>query len=182
MGYALFFGTAGEAGMKHPSGSALKGSNMTQERRLQVALIVVGIVFVAGVYPLINLWPAGFRWQPEQPEYEQMIVVIYAVLGIFLIRASRDPFNPSAGGEQGERTGSHRDGQCEPAGQRWVDGHGGAPFPMFECRPTSSWADLGSFLPRALSPLRTTKSHKRCSSYVPGDGLATRRDRLIYGC
>jgi hypothetical protein len=54
---------------------------------------VVGIIFVAGVYPLINLCQAGFRWQPEQPEYEQMIVVIYAVLGIFLIRASRDPFN-----------------------------------------------------------------------------------------
>ncbi|WP_211264296.1 DUF6632 domain-containing protein [Streptosporangium amethystogenes] len=79
--------------MKHPSGSALEGSNMPQERRLQIALIVVGIVFVAGVYPLMNLWPAGFRWQPEQPEYEQMIAVIYAVLGIFLIRASRDPFN-----------------------------------------------------------------------------------------
>jgi hypothetical protein len=91
--YAPFSGTADEAGMKHPSGSALEGSNMTQERRLRIALIVVGIVFVAGVYPLMNLWPAGFRWQPEQPEYEQMIAVIYAVLGIFLIRASRDPFN-----------------------------------------------------------------------------------------
>ncbi|WP_336215965.1 DUF6632 domain-containing protein [Nonomuraea sp. LPB2021202275-12-8] len=66
---------------------------MTQERRLRIALIVVGVGLVAGVYPLINLWPAGFRWQPAQPEYEQMIAVIMAVLGIFLIRASRDPFN-----------------------------------------------------------------------------------------
>jgi hypothetical protein len=65
---------------------------MTQERRLRIALIVVGIIFVAGVYPLINLWQAGFRWQPAQPEYEQMIAVILAVLGIFLFRASRDPF------------------------------------------------------------------------------------------
>jgi hypothetical protein len=69
------------------SGSALEGSNMTQERRLRIALIVVGM------YPMIRLWQTGFRWQPEQPEYEQMIAVIYAVLGIFLIRASRDPFN-----------------------------------------------------------------------------------------
>lgn len=46
-----------------------------------------------GVYPVINLWHAGFRWQPGQPEYEQMIAVIYAVLGIFLIRASRYPFS-----------------------------------------------------------------------------------------
>jgi hypothetical protein len=71
----------------------LEGSNMTHERRLRIALIVVGTIFVAGVYPLINLWPAGFRWQPEQPEYEQMIAVFYAVLGISLIRVSRDPFN-----------------------------------------------------------------------------------------
>lgn len=65
---------------------------MTQERRLRIALIVVGISFVAGLYPMVNLWQAGFRWQPEQPQYEQMIAVIYAVLGIFLVRASRDPF------------------------------------------------------------------------------------------
>lgn len=64
---------------------------MDQQRRLRIALIMVGIAFVAGVYPLINLWPAGFRWQPEKPEYEQMIAVIYAVLGVFLIRASRNP-------------------------------------------------------------------------------------------
>lgn len=66
---------------------------MTQERRLRIAVMVVGIGLVVGVYPLINLWPAGFRWQPEQAEYEQMIAVITAVLGVFLIRASRDPFN-----------------------------------------------------------------------------------------
>ncbi|MGC4939971.1 DUF6632 domain-containing protein [Kribbella sp. DT2] len=63
------------------------------ERRLRITLKVVGISFIAGVYPLIHLWPAGFRWQPEQSEYEQMIAVIYAVLGIFLLRASRDPLN-----------------------------------------------------------------------------------------
>lgn len=66
---------------------------MTQERRLQIALVAVGASFVAGLYPMIHLWPAGFRWQPEQPQYEQMIAVIYAVLGISLILASRAPFN-----------------------------------------------------------------------------------------
>ena len=65
---------------------------MTQERRLRIALIAVGVIFVAGVYPMINLWHAGFRWHPGQPEYEQMIAAIYATLGIFLIRASRAPF------------------------------------------------------------------------------------------
>ena len=33
----------------------------------------------------------GFAWTPSQPEYEQMIVGIYATLGVFLIRAARDP-------------------------------------------------------------------------------------------
>ncbi|NUR88074.1 MAG: hypothetical protein HOY71_28640 [Nonomuraea sp.] len=68
-------------------------TKQSRERALRIALIAVGIVFVVGVYPLINLWPAGFRWQPEQPEYEQMIALIYAVLGIFLIRASRSPYD-----------------------------------------------------------------------------------------
>ena len=36
-------------------------------------------------------WPAGFRWQPNQPEYEQMMQGIYATLGMFLILASRNP-------------------------------------------------------------------------------------------
>jgi hypothetical protein len=75
------------------SGAAMEGSKMTQERRLRLALIAVGIAFVGGVYPVINLWHAGFRWHPGQPEYEQMISVIYATLGIFLIRASRAPFS-----------------------------------------------------------------------------------------
>ena len=30
-------------------------------------------------------------WEPRQAEYEQMIIGVYAVLGIFLIIASRDP-------------------------------------------------------------------------------------------
>jgi hypothetical protein len=66
---------------------------MTLERRLRIVLVIVGIVFVVGVYPLINLRPSGFRWLPNQHEYEQMIAAIYGVLGVFLIRASRDPLN-----------------------------------------------------------------------------------------
>jgi membrane protein DedA with SNARE-associated domain len=63
------------------------------ERWLRTALIVIGAVFVAGVYPLMLLWPAGFAWRPEQHEYEQMIAVIYVVLGVFLLRASRAPLD-----------------------------------------------------------------------------------------
>jgi hydrogenase/urease accessory protein HupE len=54
-------------------------------------LIVVGLTYLMGLYPLMVLWPGGFTWEPRQPEYEQMILGVYAVLGIFLIMASRDP-------------------------------------------------------------------------------------------
>jgi hypothetical protein len=40
---------------------------------------------------MIFLWPSGWRWQPNQPEYEQMILGVYATLGIFLLIASRNP-------------------------------------------------------------------------------------------
>ncbi len=60
---------------------------------LRVALLLIGITFIIGVYPLTQLWPAGWAWTPSQPEYLQMILVIYATLGVFLIRAARDPLN-----------------------------------------------------------------------------------------
>jgi len=65
---------------------------MNRERALQVVLVVVGLISLFGLYPLMMfLWPSGFRWQPNQPEYEQMILGIYATLGIFLLIASRNP-------------------------------------------------------------------------------------------
>jgi len=55
-------------------------------------LILVGLIFVFGVYPLMMAWwPSGWRWQPNQPEYEQMILGVYATLGVFLLIASRNP-------------------------------------------------------------------------------------------
>jgi hypothetical protein len=59
-------------------------------RSLRTALVVFGIAFLL-VYPLMVIWPSGWAWQPSQHEYEQMIVGIYATLGVFLIRASRQP-------------------------------------------------------------------------------------------
>ena len=60
------------------------------DRRLRVALVVFGLAFLL-VYPLMRLWPSGWAWQPAQHEYEQMIVGIYATLGLFLLWASRRP-------------------------------------------------------------------------------------------
>jgi hypothetical protein len=58
---------------------------------LRVVLILIGSVMLAGVYPLMQLWPAGWRWQPYNPAYEHMIVGVYAVLGLFLLRSAREP-------------------------------------------------------------------------------------------
>jgi hypothetical protein len=61
-------------------------------RDLRIAMIVVGLIFIFGVYPLMmSLWPAGWRWSPNQPQYEQMILGVYATLGVFLLLASRNP-------------------------------------------------------------------------------------------
>jgi hypothetical protein len=65
---------------------------MNRERVLKAVLVVVGLIFLFAVYPLMMyLWPSGWRWQPNQPEYEQMILGVYATLGVFLLLASRNP-------------------------------------------------------------------------------------------
>ena len=61
-----------------------------KSRLLRVALVAFGIAFLL-VYPLMVVWPSGWAWQPSQHEYEQMIVGIYATLGVFLLWASRQP-------------------------------------------------------------------------------------------
>jgi len=67
-------------------------NDATRLRYLRVVLVLVGLIFVFGVYPLMmTFWPAGWRWQPNQPHYEQMILGVYATLGVFLLLASRDP-------------------------------------------------------------------------------------------
>lgn len=58
---------------------------------LRIALMIFGIFLIIGIYPLMTLWPSGWRWSPYQQNYEQMIAAIYFVLGIFLLLASKDP-------------------------------------------------------------------------------------------
>ncbi|HEY0702765.1 MAG TPA: DUF6632 domain-containing protein [Candidatus Acidoferrales bacterium] len=67
-------------------------SDVTKLRYLRVALVLFGLIFVLAIYPLMMAWwPSGWRWNPNQPQYEQMILGIYATLGIFLLLASRNP-------------------------------------------------------------------------------------------
>ncbi|WP_024296816.1 DUF6632 domain-containing protein [Methylomicrobium lacus] len=68
---------------------------MTQDQKLKylsLSLRIFGTIFIVGVYPLMMwIWPEGWGWEPRQPEYEQMIMGIYATLGVFLILAARNP-------------------------------------------------------------------------------------------
>ncbi len=64
---------------------------LAQDRKLRIVLIAVGLVYVFGLYPMTVIWPDGFMWMPRQAEYEQMILATFAVLGIFLLLASRAP-------------------------------------------------------------------------------------------
>jgi hypothetical protein len=66
------------------------GLNKRKRRYLQIALMLIGSVFLL-LYPLMQLWPSGWVWLPRQHEYEQMMIGVYATLGIFLIWASRRP-------------------------------------------------------------------------------------------
>ena len=68
---------------------------MKQEEKLKylkIALYVFGGIFVVGVPAMMMwIWPSGWGWTPAQPEYEQMVMGVYATLGVFLILAAKDP-------------------------------------------------------------------------------------------
>jgi hypothetical protein len=59
-------------------------------RWLRVALLLAGSMCLA-VWPLTILWPSGWSWHPQGSRSEHMIAVVYAVLGVFLLRAVREP-------------------------------------------------------------------------------------------
>lgn len=58
---------------------------------LKLALRVFGVIFLF-VYPLGFIWPSGWVWCGGTGTYYlQMIAGIYAVLGVFLIIAAKNP-------------------------------------------------------------------------------------------
>ncbi len=62
-----------------------------REKYLKLALKIFGLVFLL-VYPLGLIWPAGWVWHGGGGEYYlQMICGLYFVLGIYLIKASKNP-------------------------------------------------------------------------------------------
>jgi hypothetical protein len=66
---------------------------MANDRMLRAALLIFGVIFCL-IYPLAMVWPSGWAWHEGSPaanDYFLMIVAVYAVLGIFLVRAATNP-------------------------------------------------------------------------------------------
>jgi hypothetical protein len=61
-------------------------------KSLRIVLLLVGVIFIFGIYPLTIIWPSGWAWHTTgHSDYLQMILGIYVTLGVFLIVASRNP-------------------------------------------------------------------------------------------
>ena len=56
---------------------------MLRERALKIILIIVGLLFIATIYPLLFL--------VRNDETIQMMLSLYVTLGVFLVLASRNP-------------------------------------------------------------------------------------------
>jgi uncharacterized membrane protein YoaK (UPF0700 family) len=60
---------------------------MNRERALKVVLVLVGLLFSAGIYPLtMSLWKMN-----ESDYGDDMMLSLYFALGIFLLMAVRNP-------------------------------------------------------------------------------------------
>src|SRR6516162_434650 len=59
---------------------------------LRIALIIIGLTFIFGIYTLGILWPSGWTWGQGHSRYLMMIIGVYATLGVFLLIAARNPY------------------------------------------------------------------------------------------
>jgi len=71
--------------------ATINTSDANRVRYLRVALVVVGLIFVFGVYTLGVVWPSGWTWGHGHSHYLMMILGVYATLGVFLLIASKNP-------------------------------------------------------------------------------------------
>lgn len=60
---------------------------MWRERVLKIVLVLVGLLFTAGVYPLIG----GLLHPADSDTGDTMMLSLYVALGIFLLVAVRNP-------------------------------------------------------------------------------------------
>src|SRR5215475_14201653 len=63
--------------------------HMRRERALKIVLVIVGLIFVAGVYPMIASIREG--WLANKEDSLPMGLSLYVTQGIFLLLAAREP-------------------------------------------------------------------------------------------
>ena|SRR5437879_2472125 len=62
---------------------------MLRERAFKVVLVLVGLMFSAGIYPLVTSVRDG--WHANKEDALPMMLSLYVTLGIFLLLAARNP-------------------------------------------------------------------------------------------
>lgn len=65
----------------------------TRLTSLRYVMIATGVIFAFGIYPLTQIWPAGWSWGTGPSHYRMMIIGVYFVLGLCLLVASREPLS-----------------------------------------------------------------------------------------
>ena len=78
------------AGVSEPM-ETISRSDANRVRSLRVVLVVVGLIFIFGIYALGVVWPSGWAWGHGHSHYLMMILGVYATLGVFLLLASKNP-------------------------------------------------------------------------------------------
>jgi len=61
---------------------------MHRERALKVVLALVGLLFVAAIYPAVG----GILHSDQSDSGDTMMMSLYATLGVFLLLAARNPY------------------------------------------------------------------------------------------
>jgi hypothetical protein len=62
---------------------------MYRERALKVVLVLVGLLFSAGIYPVVTSVRSG--WEANKEDALPMMLSLYVTVGIFLLLAARNP-------------------------------------------------------------------------------------------
>jgi hypothetical protein len=76
----------------YPLASRVTNAAEPDTRYVRIAVRLVGLIFIFGIYTLTIVWPSGWVWHTgHTSHYLQMILGVYATLGVFLLIASRNP-------------------------------------------------------------------------------------------
>lgn len=60
---------------------------MWRERALKIVLVLLGLLFTAGIYPIVS----SLRHADQKMYTDDMMLSLYVALGIFLLMAVRNP-------------------------------------------------------------------------------------------